>query len=55
VLGGFLNKALPVWLTTTLLTALLLVMSERLWRKAKSLYDNETAHQLMQMSMEPEV
>jgi uncharacterized membrane protein YfcA len=41
VLGGILNKLLPVWLTTVLLTALLIAMSEKLWQKAVSMYKKE--------------
>ena len=42
VLGGFLNKLLPVWLTTVLLTALLIVMAQKLWEKAGGMYTKET-------------
>lgn len=42
VLGGFLNKVLPVWLTTMLLTALLIVMAYKLWTKASGMYTKET-------------
>jgi hypothetical protein len=43
IFGGFVTKLLPVWLTTVLLFVLLLVMSEKLWRKASSLFQRETA------------
>lgn len=42
VFGGYLNKLLPVWLTTVMLFGLLLVMSHKLWIKAKSAFDRET-------------
>jgi hypothetical protein len=42
VLGGFLNKLLPVWQTTVLLTLLLAFMSYELWRKAGRLYQKES-------------
>jgi uncharacterized membrane protein YfcA len=41
VLGGILNKLLPVWLTTVLLTALLVVMAENLWKKASCMFKKE--------------
>jgi putative Ca2+/H+ antiporter (TMEM165/GDT1 family) len=41
VVGGILNKLLPVWLTTVLLTALLIVMAQKLWVKASSMYRKE--------------
>lgn len=42
VLGGFLNKVLPVWLTTVLLTVLLVVMAQKLWKKADGMYRKES-------------
>lgn len=42
VLGGFLNKMLPVWLTTILLTALLIIMAQKLWLKAGNMFKKET-------------
>ena len=35
VLGGFLTKLLPTWLTTVLLFALLVVTSQKLWARAR--------------------
>lgn len=35
VLGGFLTKLLPTWLTTVLLFALLVFMSYKLWARAR--------------------
>jgi hypothetical protein len=45
VLGGFLNKMLPVWLTTVLLTMLLAFVSYNLWRKAATMYHKECVAQ----------
>ena len=42
VLGGFLNKILPVWLTTILLTLLLIIMAQKLWNKAGNMFRKET-------------
>jgi putative Ca2+/H+ antiporter (TMEM165/GDT1 family) len=43
VFGGFVTKLLPGWLTDCLLFLLLVVMAERLWRKAASTYAAESA------------
>jgi putative Ca2+/H+ antiporter (TMEM165/GDT1 family) len=42
VFGGILNKLLPVWLTTVLLTALLSIMAQKLWLKAATMYKKES-------------
>jgi uncharacterized membrane protein YfcA len=36
VVGGFLTKLLPTWLTTLLLSTLLIFISQNLWKKARS-------------------
>lgn len=41
--GGFLNKLLPLWLTTLLLCLLLIVMARKLWQKTISMYHLESA------------
>lgn len=43
VAGGFLNKMLPLWVTTVLLCLLLVVMSHKLWQKTLSMYHLESA------------
>jgi hypothetical protein len=42
LVGGILNKVLPLWTTTVLLCALLWAMSAKLWRKGISTFHYET-------------
>lgn len=41
--GGFLNKLLPLWMTTLLLCLLLIVMARKLWQKTIGMYHLESA------------
>jgi hypothetical protein len=43
VIGSFLTKLLPTWLTTLLLSILLIVMSSNLWKKARTSVSQENA------------
>ncbi len=41
-MGGYLNKFLPSWITTILLTVMLFLMAARLFTKGRQTYDIET-------------